>query len=405
MNRYPMNRWSESARLSAFGAAYFLAAGAFMSYWPVWLRNRGITDAEIGTLFMARQLVSVVAMLGMGFIAHKLGRLRALLFGLSARRRRDDGRLPDLLHFPGAAAGRLDLGHRLVADHGALRRRAGERGRRRGMVYGRRAPVGLGRVHRRHVDHRRRGRSLRPAACSISGSRASRCWCRSPSLLPKAEPREPGQARHAPFGLFDLFRNKPFVLFMIGAGFCQSSHAVLYSFGTLTWRGAGIDDVTISLLWGESVAVEILMMMASGWLLQRIGVCGLIGLGLGCGIVRWTGMAFTTELPLLVVLQALHAATFAACHLGAMAFIQRALPASGVALGQSIYYALGTGATQAVIYQFAGLLYARYGQHAFLGMTVISALGLVSIVLLARLWDGGLLVGNSPDLSGSAHEP
>ena len=60
-------------------------------------------------------------------------------------------------------------------------------------------------------------------------------------LLPKAEPREPGAARHAPFGLFELFRNKPFVLFMIGAGFCQSSHAVLYSFGTLTWRTAGID--------------------------------------------------------------------------------------------------------------------------------------------------------------------
>jgi hypothetical protein len=67
----------------------------------------------------------------------------------------------------------------------------------------------------------------------------------------------------------------------------------------------------------------------------------------------------------LVVLQALHAGTFAACHLGAMAFIQRALPSSGTALGQSIYYALGTGATQAVIFQFAGVLYSNYGQHAF----------------------------------------
>ena len=145
---------------------------------------------------------------------------------------------------------------------------------------------------------------------------------------------------------------------MIAAGFCQASHAVLYSFGTLTWRAAGIDDVTISLLWGESVAVEIVLMLVSGWLMQRIGVCGLIGLGLACGMVRWTGMAFTTELWALVVLQALHAGTFAACHLGAMAFIQRALPANGVALGQSVYYALGTGATQAVIFQFSGLLYS-----------------------------------------------
>ena len=90
----------------------------------------------------------------------------------------------------------------------------------------------------------------------------------------------------------------------------------------------------------------------------------MIGFGLVCGLVRWTGLAFTTDLPALVFLQAMHAGTFAACHLGAMAFIQRALPANGAALGQSLHYALGAGATQAVIYQFAGLLYARFGQHA-----------------------------------------
>ena len=113
-------------------------------------------------------------------------------------------------------------------------------------------------------------------------------------------------------------------------------------------------------------------------------------------MVRWTGMAFTTELSALVLLQALHAGTFAACHLGAMAFIQRALPASGAALGQSIYYALGTGATQAVVFQFAGVLYAAYGQQAFLGMIVVSAIGMAALVALARLWKGELLVGAQP---------
>jgi PPP family 3-phenylpropionic acid transporter len=211
--------------------------------------------------------------------------------------------------------------------------------------------------------------------------------------LPSSEGHARGAAGHAPFGILELLRSRPFLLFMVGAGFCQSSHAVLYSFGTLTWRSAGLDDVTISLLWGESVAVEILLMMASGWLMQRIGVTGLIALGLGCAVIRWTAMAFTTALPALVLLQVLHAGTFAACHLGAMAFIQRALPSNGVALGQSIYYALGTGATQAVIYQFAGLLYSRYSQHAFLGMTAISAIGLIAILLLMRRWKGELLVG------------
>ena len=189
--------------------------------------------------------------------------------------------------------------------------------------------------------------------------------------------------------------SRPFLLFMLATGFCQASHAVLYSFGTLTWRAAGIDpDVTISLLWGESVAVEIVLMLFSGWLMARLGVCGMIGLALGCGMVRWLGMAFTHRVWALALLQMLHAGSFAACHLGAMAFIQRALPATGVALGQSVYYAIGTGAAQAVIFQIAGVLYGEFGQKAFLGMLVVSAIGMMALVLLARVWKGDLVVGN-----------
>jgi PPP family 3-phenylpropionic acid transporter len=254
--------------------------------------------------------------------------------------------------------------------------------------------VGFGCLHRRTlicgvaVDH------LGPPAVLYVGWVGVFCLTPLALLLPGSG-RARGARSHAPFHVRDLLSSPPFVLFLIAAGLCQASHAVLYSFGTLTWRAAGIDDVTISLLWGESVAVEILMMMASGWLMQRIGVTGMVGLGLACAIVRWTGMAFTTELPALVILQALHAGTFAACHLGAMAFIQRALPSSGAALGQSIYYALGTGTAQAVIYQFAGVLYSQYGQRAFLGMSAISVAGLLALIALARLWKGELLVGAS----------
>src|SRR5690242_21217201 len=73
----------EGCRLAAYGAAYFFAAGAFMSYWPVWLRDRGVTDPEIGTLFMTRQMVSVVSVLGMGLLAHRLGQLRGMLLALA----------------------------------------------------------------------------------------------------------------------------------------------------------------------------------------------------------------------------------------------------------------------------------------------------------------------------------
>ncbi|TMJ26211.1 MAG: MFS transporter [Alphaproteobacteria bacterium] len=388
-----MHRLLEGGRLAAYGGAYFFAAGAFMSYWPVWLRDRGISDAEIGTLFMTRQLVSVVSVLGIGMLAHRIGGLRGMLLALAAAAIVVMGVYQISYTFlallmVGVLWGCVWSPTMALYD-GVLVNEA----KARGFVYGNLRVWGsIAFIAGTLICGVAVDRFGPPSVLYVSWAGIA-CLLPFALLLPRGEPRRHDPAQ-APFGIRDLFRSKPFLLFMIGAGFCQSSHAVLYSFGTLTWRDAGLDDVTISMLWGESVAVEIGLMMASGWLMRRIGITGLIGLGLACGLVRWTGMAFTTALPALVVLQALHAGTFAACHLGAMAFIQRALPSSGTALGQSIYYALGTGATQAVIYQFAGLLYARYGQHAFLGMTVISALGLAAILLLARLWKGELLVGN-----------
>jgi len=389
-----MNRIVEGGRLAGYGAAYFFASGAFMSYWPVWLRDRGITDPEIGTLFMSRQLVSVVSVLAIGFLAHRIGRLKGMLLALAVAAIVMMGAYQLSYTFLALLLVGLIWGcvwsPTMALYDGVLVNESKARGFVYGTlrVWGSVAFIAGTLICGLAVDN------FGPPSVLYVGWLGVICLLPFALLLPGSETHARDTGRHAPFGILDLFRSRPFVLFMIAAGFCQSSHAVLYSFGTLTWRGAGLSDVTISLLWGESVAVEILLMMASGWLMKRIGITGLIGLGLACGIVRWTGLAFTTALPALVVLQALHAGTFAACHLGAMAFIQRALPSSGTALGQSIYYALGTGATQAVIYQFAGVLYSRFGQHAFLGMTAISAIGLVAILLLARMWKGEVLVGN-----------
>ncbi len=388
-----MSRLIEGGRLAAYGGAYFFSAGAFMSYWPVWLRDRGISDAEMGTLFMTRQVIGIASVLAAGLLAHRLGRLRGMLIAMAVAAVAIMGLYEIAYSFlalllVGLVWGCI-WGPTMALYDGVLVNEA----KARGFVYGTLRLWGsiafiAGTLMAGLVVDR-----YGPPWVLYVGLAGIVCLAPFALMLPGDGGHARGAGGRAPSGIRDLFRSRPFLLFMIGAGFCQSSHAVLYTFGTLTWRDAGLDDVTISLLWGESVAVEILLMMFSGWLMQRLGITGLIGLALVCAAIRWTGMAFTTALPALVLLQALHAGSFAACHLGAMAFIQRALPSNGTALGQSIYYALGTGATQAVIYQFAGLLYARYGQHAFLGMTIIALLGLTSILLLARQWNGELLVG------------
>jgi PPP family 3-phenylpropionic acid transporter len=384
-----------AVRLSGYGAAYFFASGAFMSYWPVWLRDRGVDDAEIGTLFMSRQLVGVGATLAIGWIAHRVGNVRGVILALAAAATILMTGYQFSYSFLAILAVTLVWGGvwapTMALYDGVLVNET----RARGINYGRlRVWSSVAFI-------------LGVFICGVAVDRQGPSWVLYVGLagivmlvplalwLPAAEAQRRDQAQHASFGIPDLLRSRPFLLFMIAAGLCQASHAVLYSFGTLTWRAAGIDDITISLLWGLSVAVEIVLMLASPWLLARLGATGMIGLALACGMVRWLGMAFTTELWALVLLQALHAGTFAACHLGAMAFLQRALPPSGMALGQSVYYAIGTGAAQAVIFQIAGVLYGAYGQKAFLGMFVVSAAGMVAIITLARRWKGGLLVGNT----------
>src|SRR5215510_2149891 len=79
-----MAQWLIGARLSGYGAAYFFASGAFMSYWPVWLKDRGLLDTEIGTLYMSRQLISVGATLLIGVVAHRLGNVRAVILALAS---------------------------------------------------------------------------------------------------------------------------------------------------------------------------------------------------------------------------------------------------------------------------------------------------------------------------------
>ncbi len=391
-----MERWLTGLRLAGYGAAYFFAAGAFMSYWPVWLRDRGVTDTEIGTLFMSRQIISVIATLSVGWIAHRLGGPRGVMvtLGLAAAVMivAYDFSTSFFAIFIVTMIWGFMWSPPMPLYDGVLVTET----KRHGLDYARvrmwSSVAFIGGTFVAGIAVERYG----PPWVLYVGMAGIVLLAPLALLLPAAPPRVAtvGKA-HASLKVGDLLRKPAFILFLMATGLCSASHSVLYSFGTLTWRAAGIDDVTISALWAESVAIEIVLMLFGGWLLARLGVCGLIALGLAAGMVRWTAMAFTTELWVLVLLQALHSCTFAACHLGAMAFLQRALPAHGAAIGQSLYYALGTGATQAVVYQFSGLLYAQYGQHAFLAMALVSTIGLGALLLLARTWSGGLLVDTS----------
>jgi PPP family 3-phenylpropionic acid transporter len=76
----------------------------------------------------------------------------------------------------------------------------------------------------------------------------------------------------------------------------------------------------------------------------------------------------------LPVLQCLHALSFGATHLGALAFVVRMAPPGLGATAQG-YFAVAHGVTMAVATALAGVLYGRFGSGAYMAMAFLAAAG------------------------------
>ena len=110
------------------------------------------------------------------------------------------------------------------------------------------------------------------------------------------------------------------------------------------------------------------------------------------GVVRWTVLAYSTSLPVLVAVQLLHGITFGAAHLAAMAFIAAAIPARISASAQSLHGAVALSIAGGLIAPLLGPLYAEYGGGVFHAMTFLSLAGGVCALILMRRWQGEAIV-------------
>jgi PPP family 3-phenylpropionic acid transporter len=213
--------------------------------------------------------------------------------------------------------------------------------------------------------------------------------------LPHEErPPEPLQ-RHLVWGdVRALARQPAFLWFLLAAGLAQACHAFYYGFGTLNWKALGYSADLIGLLWALGVAAEILLFSFSGRVVAWLGPVRLLVIGTACGLVRWSVLALSPPLEVLVPLQLLHAGTFGAAHLGAMHFVARAVPPHLVGTAQSIVGTVTIGVLMAGAQFVSGNLFAAFGALGYLLMTVLSGVALLASVRLGRVWAGSHLLEN-----------
>lgn len=377
-----------AAHTTAFYVMLFMVNGVHLPFWPIWLEDWGLSTAEVGMYTAFGIAVRVVAGLAIPALADRLdarrhtivlcGILSILLFlahlGITTRpvllaatlavgaTMAGIGPIAEALgvaaarfwRFPYAQARGLGSMGFLVANLivGALIARTGSWIALWWIVV---CLAGVAALAVRHPGGRRVTAQIPPRMDEIG----------------------------------HLVVSPVFALFMGVVAAIQASHAVMYALGTLHWRDIGVSEAEIGALWAFGVGAEILFMVLFGTaVVQAIGPMRAMALSGIAGIVRWGAMMFDPVGFWLWPIQSLHAATFALGHLGAIAFISRAVPDRYEAAAQGATGAMAVGGVMALAMMLASAVYPALGGYTYGVGVVLSASGVALAGLLAGRWKG-----------------
>jgi PPP family 3-phenylpropionic acid transporter len=182
-----------------------------------------------------------------------------------------------------------------------------------------------------------------------------------------------------------LSGNKSFRYVVVVAALILGSHAMHDAFAVIRWNSAGVSPTTVSILWSEAVAAEVLVFFLIGPpIIDRIGPKGAAMLAALAGAIRWIVMSQTTDVAAIAAVQPLHGFTFALLHLACMRMIHEAIPVHLAATAQAIY-AFGATIASAALTYLSGLLYGQFGAPAFLAMALLCAIAIpISLGLPGR---------------------
>ncbi|NKB58806.1 MAG: 3-phenylpropionate MFS transporter [Alphaproteobacteria bacterium] len=380
---------SVGVRLSLFYIFFFINAGIYMPFWPVWLESRGLGPVEIGLLIAVGRFARVISSPLIAYGADRRGNRRAPLLILTGTTT-----VIFLLYLY------CDPVWQYAAVAAAV-----------GAAWGTIMPLGdslaIVNTQTRSIQY---GRvrlwgSVSFILATLAGGKMLEFWPESAIfwvlmvsfvslfvvclILPDTRV-EPAPIRMS--GIWRLFVHPLFALFMLCSALLQTSHLVVYIFGTLHWRASGVSDGMIGVLWAIGVVAEIALFAVGRQFVMRFGPGWLFVIAALAGVVRWTMLADSTAVPVLIAVQTLHGLTFGAAHLAAMAFIADAIPARLSATAQSLHGSVALSVAAGVVAPIIGPLYEEYGGGAFHAMTILSLAGGICGILLQRRWQGRLIV-------------
>jgi PPP family 3-phenylpropionic acid transporter len=392
-------------RTAPFGAlwlCYYGFVGLFNPYSPLWLSHLGYSTLAIGAFASLQSWTRVVAPYAWGWLADHGGRrvtllrLAAVLSALAAAGLwgvRDAGAWPLALVIAAlflANGAFTPIGETLLLKHLHSGRELDARRYGRVRLWG---SVGfIVSVLSFGVVLQRTGIAALPLfTFGVFVLLAWAAW-RVP------EPAEAQAAAPQPRAPIAAVLRLPEVRwFFAGVMLTVLAHTALYAFFSLYLDSLGYGKPAVGMLWGVSVAVEIVFFALAGRHFARLGEHRWLLLAALLTAGRFALTAGFGSVPAVLVLaQLTHALTFAAHHMACTSLIARHFPDRLRARGSALYSTLGYGVPGVVGGVAGGALSERFGLPAVFWAASLAALASAVCCVMAGRAAAGTCTHNPP---------
>ena len=167
----------------------------------------------------------------------------------------------------------------------------------------------------------------------------------------------------------------------------QGSHAVYYTFFSIYLQDFGYSDNVIGWMWAVGVIAEVVLFLLIQPLMERFGAYQLFSLSILLTAIRWVLLAYFVEVESVLWLsQLIHAASYGLFHAAAIHIVHIYFPGKLQGRGQALYAGLSFGLGGAIGSWISGYAWKSLGPtETFLWAALFASLGwLVSLTMLKK---------------------
>lgn len=187
------------------------------------------------------------------------------------------------------------------------------------------------------------------------------------SFLVSEAPLKPHHTTHG--NILRVLKQPHILALLLICFLAQMSHGPYYTFYSIYLKQFGYSSTTLGWLWALGVIAEIMLFMVMHRLMPRYGASFLLAAALLLTSVRWLLIGFFVDsLPVVIVAQCLHAASFGLYHAVAIELFHRNFQGRLQGRGQALYSAVSFGAGGAIGTLMSGAYWDVYSPQLIFGV-------------------------------------